>query len=261
MPTLQQYNRCGEELENLLLLRTAPIAVKMLVKEEDIPAGALRPKRDQGIHLAQCQAFAMSRRQRMTIAMLKEDNWCPAPISAYGMVKPREDYVGYPFMVEKEEASKKLEKASPEFEYGKYIGVVSAPLSSAAFEPDVVLIYCNAAQLRSLLFSVKYKEGILVASEFDPLRSCVYSIVPVILNGQFRITVPDSGEQIRAMPAEDELIFSAPAAKVDVLVSGLKHFEEINFGYTQLNFDMRPDFPQPDHYKKMFKMWGLEAGK
>ena len=43
----------------------------MLEKEEDIPEGAFRPKRDKGIHLAQCQAFAMSRRDGITVAMLK----------------------------------------------------------------------------------------------------------------------------------------------------------------------------------------------
>ena len=66
MTKLKEFNRCGQELEELLLLRTSPIAVKMLEKEADIPAGAIRPHRDQGIHIAQCQAFAMSRRRRET---------------------------------------------------------------------------------------------------------------------------------------------------------------------------------------------------
>jgi uncharacterized protein (DUF169 family) len=259
--TATELNRYGEDLEKLLILRTSPIAVKMLQKEADIPKGAIRPKKDQGIHLAQCQAFAMSRRQKMTIAMLKEDSWCPAPISGYGIVKPPEDYVGFPAMIENQEASKRLEKASPAFEFGKYIGVLSAPLKNAGFDPDVVLVYCNAAQLRSLLFSVKYKEGVLVKSEFDPLRSCVFSIVPTMLTGEFRITVPDSGEQVRAMPAEDEMIFTIPGKKLEALVSGLQHFEGMRFGYTQLTYDMRPDFAQPDHYKKIFKIWGLDAGK
>ena len=105
MTTIREYNTYGEDLEGILLLRTSPIAVKMLEKERDIPEGAYRPKRDQGVHLAQCQAFAMSRRNRATVAMLKEDNWCPAPISAYGMTESREDYPGYPHVIENEEAA------------------------------------------------------------------------------------------------------------------------------------------------------------
>ena len=76
MTTLTDLNRLGEELERMLILRTSPIAVKMLEKEADIPEGAIRPKKDRGYHIAQCQAFAMSRRQKATVAMLKEDNWC-----------------------------------------------------------------------------------------------------------------------------------------------------------------------------------------
>ena len=59
MTTLKEYNSYGEDLERLLRLRTSPIAVKMLEKEEDIPEGAIRPKKDRGYHLAKCQAFAM----------------------------------------------------------------------------------------------------------------------------------------------------------------------------------------------------------
>ena len=62
MPNLSEFNRFGEEIEKRMLLRTSPIAVKMLEKESDIPEGAIRPKKDRGYHLAQCQAFSLSRR-------------------------------------------------------------------------------------------------------------------------------------------------------------------------------------------------------
>src|SRR3989304_258237 len=91
MATISDFNRYGEELERLLILRTSPIAVKMLEKETDIPEGAVRPKKDRGAHYAQCQAFAMSRRQKLTVAMLKEDNWCFAPLIAYGLVDRPDD--------------------------------------------------------------------------------------------------------------------------------------------------------------------------
>ncbi len=47
MPTLKEFNSSGEELERLLLLRSSPIAVKMLKSEADIPEGAFRPKKDK----------------------------------------------------------------------------------------------------------------------------------------------------------------------------------------------------------------------
>ena len=39
MTTLAEYNKYGEDLERIMLLRTSPIAVKMLKTEADIPDG------------------------------------------------------------------------------------------------------------------------------------------------------------------------------------------------------------------------------
>jgi uncharacterized protein (DUF169 family) len=106
---------------------------------------------------------------------------------------------------------------------------------------------------------VKYKEGALVTSEFDPIDSCVFSTVPVLLTGEYRITIPDPGEYERALTAEDQVIFSVPGGKVETLMQGLRHFEEIRLGYTDLAMVMRPDFPQPEFYKMLFEMWGLDV--
>jgi len=261
MTTITEFNSYGEELEKLVRLKTAPIAVKMLEKEADIPKEAIRPKTDRGHHLAQCQVFALTRRKGETIAMLKEDNWCWAPLIGYGLVPPFDEETISPmiYIVENMEAAKRVFKTFPRFEQGKYIGILTAPLKTASFKPDMVLIYSNTAQLRSMLMAIKYKKGKLVKSEFDPIDSCVYSIVPVIQSGEYRITLPDPGEFERAMAEEGEIILSVPAAKLEELVSGLKSFEEIKLGYSHLNMQMMPDFPQPPFYQELFKMWGLDV--
>lgn len=248
MPTIKEYNQWGKDLETYLKLKTSPIAVKMLEKEEDIPEGALRPKRDRGQHLAQCQAFAMSRRQRMTVAMLKEDHWCWAPLMAYGLVEdPHHPIV---------DALTSL----PRFELGKYIGMVTAPLSSATFEPDMALIYSNTAQLREMISVPKFVEKTTVKSEFDPIDSCVYSVLPVLNDGQYRITLPDPGEYSRAWAGDDEIIFSVPKDKIGKLAEGVKRSAEMKQNPDDWShMIMRPDFPRPDFYKELFKKWGLDV--
>jgi uncharacterized protein (DUF169 family) len=249
MAEYKEYNNLGRELEKLLILRTSPLAVKMLEKKEDIPEGSIRPARDRNCHIAQCQAFALSRRERESITMLKEDSWCWAPLVAYGLVdwRPCADII----------LPKGQAELMPRFQEGKYIGIVSAPLKTADFEPDVVLVYSNTTQLRNMLQVVKERERSLVTSEFDPIDSCVYSVVPVILNGQFRITLPDPGECKRALAGEDEIIFSIPRDKIEMIVNGLQQAEEKKRGYTNPGMEMRPDFPQPEFYKRLFKDWGL----
>jgi len=241
--TLGDYNRYGEDLERILLLRTSPIAVKMLEKEADIPQGAYRPKKDRGVHLAQCQAFAMSRREKTTVAMLKEDHWCPAALMAYGMVERPSNRTSHPY---------------DSFEYGKYIGIVTAPLKTATFEPDVVIIYSNTAQLRSLLLSMKVADIPLVHSHFFP-PSCAYAVVHVMLTGQYWVVLPDPGEYQRALTGEDEMMFSVPAARMDKLLSDLMQGQGKEFAYITHNMLMMPDFPQPELYKKFFRSWGLEV--
>ena len=87
MPELSVFHSYAEELDKRLRLGTFPLAVKLLEKEEDIPAEAKRPLRDFGYHLTACQAFAMSRREGATIAMLKEDMWCFEPVIGFGIAE------------------------------------------------------------------------------------------------------------------------------------------------------------------------------
>jgi len=259
MTPLEEINRFGKLLEERLHLRTSPIAVKLLEGEKDIPEGAIRPKRDWGEHFAQCQAFAMSRRQGASIAMMKEDHWCWGPVIGYGLADFPEGFPPIPFMIEDEEASRKHQENFPRLAKGKYAGLVSAPLKTTNFDPDLVLVYSNPAQLRSMLMAIKVKKGFMITSQFDPIDSCVYSIVPVLLSGQYRITLPDPGEYERAMAGEDEMILSVPMDKMADLVSGLEKIETMRLGYRQLAMQMQPNFPRPDFYRELYKVWGLDV--
>jgi uncharacterized protein (DUF169 family) len=251
MATVSEFNRYGEEIEKLMLLRTSPLAVKMLEKESDVPEGAIRPKSGQGCHLAQCQAFSKSRRKGESIAMLKDDNWCWGPLIAYGLVDQG--------TADKFPELKDAVKSIPLIEYGKYVGIVSAPLKTANYLPDVVLIYSNNAQLNNMLWALSFGGDGPVNSPIYPITSCAFSVVPA-LAGQYRITLPDPGELGRAQAGEDEIIFSLPNDKVLGLVTQLRMFEERKMGYRHnALWEVMPDFPRPDFYKRFYRECGLEA--
>ncbi len=242
MATIKEFNRCGEELEKILLLKTSPIAVKMIQKKADIPAGALRPKKDRNVHYAQCQAFAMTRRERATVAMLKEDHWCPAALMAYGMVKVKGPVMGHPY---------------ERFEYGKYIGILTAPLKSATFKPDVVILYANSAQLRTIMLSMPIEQVPEVEGRFFP-PSCAHAVVTPMMTGKFFVVIPDPGEYQRAHADDSEMMFAIPAGKLPALLEGLKKFQDQPYAYRNTSYFLQGDFPRPDFYKAMFKQWGLE---
>jgi uncharacterized protein (DUF169 family) len=247
MTTIEEYHDIGKELENRLKLRTFPIAVKMLENEADIPEQAFRPKRDKGVHLAQCQAFAMSRRDGVTVAMLREDNWCFAPLIAYGLEDKPDD----------PEIQKFLE--FPRFERDRYIGILTAPLVKATFEPDLVLVYADPAQLKTMLMPLLFfgeKEPVVNSHYYPP--SCAYTIVPVINENHLFVTPPDIGDDMRTMGSRDEMMISIPRDKLEEIVKGLQTalFEGADF-MTSPMLKMA-DFDRPEFYKNLFRKWGLD---
>jgi uncharacterized protein (DUF169 family) len=244
---LGDFNQYGEELESLLCLKTSPVAVRMLRSEDEIPDGAYRPKRDKNKHYAQCQVFSLSRRDRLTVAMLKDDNWCLGPIMAYGLVEmppPPPAAGAAPSMQYKR------------FEYGKYVGILTAPLKTAQFKPDLVLVYSDTNQLRDMLLSVKEEEKPKVRTNLFPI-SCAFCITNPIIDNEYWVNLPDPGEYVRALTQPGEMIFSIPVPKLTEFMEGLRKFDkESMFAHEQMM--IQSDFEQPDIYKQMFESWGME---
>jgi uncharacterized protein (DUF169 family) len=234
----------------------------MLKNESEIPQGAIRPKKDRGEHYAMCQAFAVARRQGMTLAMFLEDHWCFEPIISYGLVETPQDYLnGFTnsFFIADKEAAAKHAREMTRIPRGKYAGMVFGPLKTANFVPDLTMIYSNTAQLRHLLLALRYKNGTQVTSTMDPIGSCVHSVVPSLLNGECYVTVPDPGDFERAGAQEDEMILTVPAGRLPELMEGVYHFEKSNMGFRRFNFALKTDFQQPPFYEDYFRKWGLDA--
>jgi len=260
----ETFNTYGVDLEKLMSLKTYPVAIRFLRSETEIPRGAVRPKKDRGQHYAMCQAFAVARRQGTTLAMFIEDHWCFEPLISYGLVETPKDYLeGFTnsfFIADKEAAAKHAQEMT-RLPYRKYAGMVLGPLKNANFIPDLTMIYSNTAQLRHLLFSLRYTKGTQVTSTLDPIGSCVHSVVPSMLYGESEVTVPDPGDYERANAQEDEMILTVPTRRLKELMDGLYHFEKSNMGFKRFAYSVQPDFQQPPFYEDYFKKWGLDAPK
>jgi len=261
---VETMNTYGSDLLNLLVLRTYPVAVKMLKDESEIPQGAVRPKKDLSEHYAACQAFGIVRRRSTTLAMFIEDHWCFEPIIGYGLVEPPEDFLegsGSAFFVEDKEGARKRTSEISLLPYGEYAGMVLGPLHKANFVPDLTVIYCNATQLRHMLFSLMLKKGYRVTSTLDPIWSCVHSVVPSLLTGECEVTVPDPGEFERGGVGDDEMMLSIPTGKMEELMAGVYHYDKLGMGYRSFGRELKGDFQQPPFYRDYFKQWGLDEPK
>jgi len=255
---LQKY---GKKIEDLLHLQTYCLGIKLLKNEKELPEGTLRPLKDFGHHLSLCQSFARSRRERLTIALFTEDNWCFEPIAGFGFEKlPGYFFEGhhrYPGASRTQEAAQTWVKGFPRLEYGLYKGIVSAPLTTINFEPDLIILYCDPAQLTELLTAVNWIEGEDLHPVLSGHSACVYSVVPVIKNDTFHVTVPCLGDRKRAMAQNNEMIFSFPVRKIQDLVDGLVALEKEGDGLP-VKFCAMPEYEMSGAYEELGKMFGLD---
>jgi uncharacterized protein (DUF169 family) len=252
----------GEEMEKRLRLKTHPLAIKFLTSLKEVPQEAKRPLRDFGYHLSTCQAFAMSRRGGMTIASSKEDMWCPEPVIGYGIEKGLdyllENHVGYPGIFETEEACRRWHRSLPHLEPGMFVGMVAAPLTKVNFQPEVILIYCDPAQLTQLSIAAHWQEGQSISGPISAHTACVWAVVPPRQQKKYQISLPCYGDRRRAMAQDDEMIFSLPEEKLEDLLSGLRHRDEHGFGFPY-PFTMMPEYPLPDFYVPLAKKLGIKG--
>ena len=259
MSKLNVFHEYGEELEKRIRLQTFSLAVKLLESKEDIPQGAERPLRDFGFRVPICQSYALSRKEGQTIAMFKEDMWCFEPIIGYGWAEPPQYFLEghnrFPQDVKCLEAGRNYANDFPRLEVGRYIGVVSAPLTRANFEPDLIMIYCNSTQLSLLLLAREYKDGHDLKCSLSSHAACVYSVIPVIQSGECRVAIPCRGDRYLALAGDDEIIFSVPKEKIEDLLEGLRYIEKSGFGNRLPRSPRMMREPElPESYLKILKM-------
>lgn len=261
MTKFNVFHKYGKELDKRIRLKTFPLAVKLLESERDIPRGAERPLRDWGYRVPLCQGYAVSRKEGTIVAMFKEDMLCFEPVLGYGWAEPPkyflEGHNRFPEDVKDLEAGKNYASDFPRLDVGTYTGVVSAPLTRANFEPDLIILYCNSEQLSLLLLGREYKHGYDLPCHLSSHAACVYSVVPAIQGKKFQVALPCRGDRYYALAGDDEIIFTVPTEKIEDLLEGLRHVEKYNSRLPKSPEMVRePEFA--DSYEKILKMLDSE---
>ena len=252
------YAQYCERIEKQIRPISNPLAVKMLESEEAIPKQAVRPVRDYGACMSTCQAFSLSRMYGETVAQLFEDMWCPEPVIGFGLSEPPDYFLEghnrYPTGVASLEAGADWARDFPRFKVGKYIGVVSAPLRSATFTPDVAIFYCNSAQLLRFLLAIAYEDGKDLPVVLGGHAACVYAVVPPISKNQCWVSIPCRGDRGRAGAQDDEIIFSVPRDKIGRLAHGL---EQPGTGSIPTGFSMMAEYELSESYAEIARQMGM----
>ncbi len=261
MLTLEQIHEIGRELESIYCLKNAPMAIR-LVNRDEIPEGCVQPSA-QGKHYALCQTLSYVRRTRKAQAIFPEDHWCLWPVINFRLRDLDEKdkrFVGSGYFIRDRELSYKhfVEEYPYIDEDKKKDGMVIAPLESCTFEPQAIMIYCDPSQLRQLLMAAKWHSGQITKACLDTCDSCGAALVPV-LNGtmDYNLSMPDAGEYERGLVGENEMIFTLTGKNLEVFIESARQLIKAGFSYKQLAYELHADYPRPKFYNDMFEKWGL----
>ncbi|MEE9610442.1 MAG: DUF169 domain-containing protein [Desulfatiglandales bacterium] len=240
---------------------TFPVAIKMLKSEEEIPGKTRRPFQQMKKKVAICQGIGMARKLGWVVAMGKEDMQCSLGAAPFGFFKNIDFYdegnIAAGMFTASKEAGKKEEDLVDRFEHALYSHILVAPLTRAAFEPHLILIYGNPAQVMRLIQGALYNEGGAVQSSSLGRLGCA-TIITVMKNDECRYTVPGNGDRIFGMAQDYEMCFMIPASKVDTVLDGLTKTHKAGVRYPITSFfNFEATFPPA--YQEQMKIWESEG--
>jgi uncharacterized protein (DUF169 family) len=186
--------------------------------------------------------------------MTADDNSCPIVSYTYGWSEPESETrkaLADFMIVMKYSASESAAKTTMEaldqvkLSKGKYAGVVFSPLERTKIEPDLVMVFCNPAQLMRLVHGATQETGVLVQSVFSGRGgTCTEGVLQTLKAGQPKVVLPGNGDRVWAMVQDDEMLFTTPGDWLDPIITGLEATHQTGVRYP-IPVDVRhePTFP------------------
>jgi uncharacterized protein (DUF169 family) len=128
---------------------------------------------------------------------------------------------------------------------GQCTGVIFSPLERTKIEPDLVMIFCNPAQLMRLVHGATQETGVPVQSIFSGRGgTCTEGVLQTFKMEQPKVVLPGNGDRVWAMVQDDEMVFTMPANWLDPVIRGLEATHQMGVRYP-IPVDVRhePTFP------------------
>jgi len=215
------FKQVDEALNQYIRPQTFPLALKLCQSEGELPEKVRMPVRDLGYQVTLCQAVGIARRFRWALAVGKDDQCCAGGASAMGFIKERPD----------DDPMKHLET-------GKYSHLLIAPTEMADFEPEVILVYGDPAQVMRLVQSAVRSAGLKVSAIATGGGDCGDIVARTTLSDQCQSILPSGGDRVFGGTQDHEFIFTMPRSKVEAIVKGLGETHQAGFRYPILT-DLR----------------------
>ncbi|MBW1801286.1 MAG: DUF169 domain-containing protein, partial [Deltaproteobacteria bacterium] len=191
------WEQIVRRMELLMRLKSFPVAFKMLEKREDLEGIPYLRRSEHKVTL--CQLITLVRNFDWTVGADLDDFISPGCPSIIGLTDIPELYKDGTFRsivwVTTKEEGKRYEASIPRLPLGKYEAVAMAPLVYEPFDPDIVLIYANPAQMMLLINALQYENYEVMQFYCVGESSCSDAIARCYLTGKPSLTIPCYGER------------------------------------------------------------------
>lgn len=249
-------------LDRHLRTETYPLAIRVFRMDEPLPERVRRPQADMGIRVSICQGISMARRYGWALAMGPEDLNCPIAQVAFGY-KPAIPYytegnLAAGMYVESCGQGALTEQEVPKLTPDEAGIVVVAPLSRCSFEPEIVLIYGNSAQVMRAAAASLWKTGGALTSTVTARADCADIVIRTRRTGQPQVILPCYGDRVFAQTQDHEMAFTLPWAKVADFLEGLEGTHKGGVRYPIPHYlRYQPEFPAT--YQRLQQLWEEQA--
>ena len=213
-----------KKLESLLRLRTFPVGFKLLEDAAELDNNPWVRRLPHKV--TTCQLITIVRTYDWTVGAVADDFVSPRCTSIIGL-SDLPEYIADGVMrsmvwCATVEDARKCEDSIPLIPSGKYNAVILGPLVYNPFEPDMVIVYGNPAQMILLINALQFRDYERLQFFSVGETACADSIAQCYLSGKPALTVPCYGERRYGHAQDDEMVMAIPAGYMEKIVEGLE---------------------------------------
>lgn len=216
------YDEISGKLKTLLGLEKSPVAIKLVLREDDLPEGVEKIEKPA----RHCEMVQMAAAGKSFYAT-GEAQACKGGADALGIdeapekVKTGEFYYNLGRFASFASAKRTFDEI-PSVDL-RFYAAVYAPLEDATFDPDVIVIICNPAQAMKISQALVYTLGGRVEADFSGIQSlCADAVAGPYMRKRANITMGCSGSRQYAGVRDDELIVGLNGENIGCVVNALE---------------------------------------
>jgi uncharacterized protein (DUF169 family) len=211
----------GKKLKKKLNLKNSPVAIKFILKKEDLIENITKIDNK----MRHCEMVKKASEGEIFYAT-SDEQLCKGGSAVLGLEKLPENIRSGEFYHELGRfksigsAKRTLDKI-PKIDL-KIYAIVFSPLELATFEPDVVVIIANPKQAMKLSQAIVYTLGGRIEADFSGIQSiCADAIAGPFVNKRPNISLGCTGSRKFAKISDEELIIGLNGENIGYTVNAL----------------------------------------